>query len=401
MTEQPWETLFNSLNLASTPLLNPPPLPSQLSQDDYSDLSNQSQAEFFSQVTNTSSSNSSNLASGLTQLQLATSATQAAAAAESYTTLHQQTLQRLSLPPSTITSAHKWSIDLLQVISRITPTGRRSRWLSTLMTILSGRLNILNSYNHVVDTLRTTVGGIRKEDEDVDLAELLFAVLVVLDLRWIEAEFEGRLLDSIGRNLRWTLRGMLEGKLTPSLEESEEGEPEPPSSMLSITSSPPKPGKLLRPEDIVSESDQTLEQKLILNSPTTPGFTLIKAFAGTGKTTSLVLFTANLVFRNPRIQILYCCFNQKLYQDAEWKLRFWNSNASAKTTGRLAYHYLIQRRGASFERKFAEGRQFKITKVVQLLGLRDGSFEVPGKGNGARGRLNAKAIGLSLFSLLR
>ena len=79
----------------------------------------------------------------------------------------------------------------------------------------------------------------------------------------------------------------------------------------------------------------TEEQEIIFNTALKAGEMIkIEAFAGTGKTTTLVEFAK----RNPDLSFLYAAFNKSVQEYAE---QVFPVNVECKTTHSLAYRYYV------------------------------------------------------------
>ena len=101
----------------------------------------------------------------------------------------------------------------------------------------------------------------------------------------------------------------------------------------------------------------TKEQKEIINSDLTPGDTLkIMAFAGTGKTTTLVEYTK----KRPEMRFLYIAFNKSVQLEAAQKFP---KNVTARTTHALAF------RVKGFQHKNRLVKGFRANQVMAALGL--------------------------------
>ena len=101
----------------------------------------------------------------------------------------------------------------------------------------------------------------------------------------------------------------------------------------------------------------TSEQKKIIDCDLAPGDTLkIMAFAGTGKTTTLVEYTR----KRPEMRFLYMAFNKSVQMEAAKKFP---AHVTARTTHSLAY----QARGFKYRDRLVKG--FKANQVMMALGL--------------------------------
>jgi len=95
----------------------------------------------------------------------------------------------------------------------------------------------------------------------------------------------------------------------------------------------------------------TNEQKEIINADLSPGETLkIMAFAGTGKTTTLVEYTK----KRPGMRFLYIAFNKSVQLEAAQKFP---RNVTARTTHALAF------RGKGFKYKDRLVKGFRAGQV--------------------------------------
>ncbi len=101
----------------------------------------------------------------------------------------------------------------------------------------------------------------------------------------------------------------------------------------------------------------TREQKEIINADLLPGETLkIMAFAGTGKTTTLVEYTK----KRPGMQFLYIAFNKSVQLEAAQKFP---RNVTARTTHALAF----RDKGFKYKDRLVKG--FRASQVMAALGL--------------------------------
>jgi len=101
----------------------------------------------------------------------------------------------------------------------------------------------------------------------------------------------------------------------------------------------------------------TKEQKEIINCEVLPGETLkIMAFAGTGKTTTLVEYTR----KRPGIRFLYIAFNKSVQLEASRKFP---GNVTARTTHSLAF----RAKGFKYKDRLVKG--FRANQVMAALGL--------------------------------
>ncbi|KAL8284154.1 hypothetical protein RQP46_004903 [Phenoliferia psychrophenolica] len=181
-------------------------------------------------------------------------------------------------------------------------------------------------------------------------------------------------MDPAARSLRSTLRRFASDLLTPP--------PSPPSDSPDSAYTP------------------TSEQIEITNSPITPGTTRILAFAGTGKTSSLLQLAERLHRDSPTVKVLYCCFNTSLRKEAEDKL--WHlPEVTCQTTNSIAMRYLTKTHGDAFATKFKAdplGKgNLRTEYVVKLLGLTDQILETR---QGASKPLRAKALANRIISSL-
>ena len=101
----------------------------------------------------------------------------------------------------------------------------------------------------------------------------------------------------------------------------------------------------------------TNEQKAIIDCDLFPGQTLkVMAFAGTGKTTTLVEYTRN----RPGMRFLYIAFNKSVQLEAAKKFP---ANVSARTTHSLAF----RNKGVEHKHRLVNG--FRANQVMAALGL--------------------------------
>jgi F-box DNA helicase 1 len=101
----------------------------------------------------------------------------------------------------------------------------------------------------------------------------------------------------------------------------------------------------------------TGEQKKIIDTDLLPGETLkIMAFAGTGKTTTLVEYTR----KRPRMRFLYLAFNKSVQLEAAQKFP---GNVTARTTHALAF----RAKGFKYKDRLVKG--FRANQVMAALGL--------------------------------
>ena len=105
----------------------------------------------------------------------------------------------------------------------------------------------------------------------------------------------------------------------------------------------------------------TDEQKLILDE-VKKGTKVIKinAFAGTGKTTTLV----EIAKANKDKRILYLAFNKAIQQEA---LKKFPKNVDVKTTHALAYRYIILK---NFQKPEVRGN-YRVSEIKELLNTKD------------------------------
>lgn len=89
-------------------------------------------------------------------------------------------------------------------------SGRRARW------DLGGAVSKEYTEEGVEAALRVPGGIVWGPEEKEELSELLYLILCVLDLRWMEAKAAGRLLYPTARSLRVTLRHLFASLLTPA-----------------------------------------------------------------------------------------------------------------------------------------------------------------------------------------
>ncbi|MCK5835839.1 MAG: ATP-dependent helicase [Desulfobacula sp.] len=103
----------------------------------------------------------------------------------------------------------------------------------------------------------------------------------------------------------------------------------------------------------------TQEQKKIIDCEVLPGEILkIMAFAGTGKTTTLVEYTK----KRPRMRFLYIAFNKSVQLEAARKFP---GNVTARTTHSLAF----RAKGFSYKDRLVKG--FRANQVMTALGLKE------------------------------
>ncbi|MCP3944174.1 MAG: ATP-dependent helicase [Desulfobacteraceae bacterium] len=103
----------------------------------------------------------------------------------------------------------------------------------------------------------------------------------------------------------------------------------------------------------------TKEQNQIINCDLVPGDTLkIMAFAGTGKTTTLVEYTK----KRPGIRFLYIAFNKSVQLEATQKFP---GNVTARTTHSLAF----RTKGFKYKDRLVKG--FRANQVMAALGLEE------------------------------
>lgn len=167
-----------------------------------------------------------------------------------YEILHDETLARLGLVPN----AQGWTHDLLSAAhfsSRSYQPEKRDRWMATAASLLEGQVSLQPSFDGVLWTLLGVRDGLRPTEWD-NILQLLFITLIVLDLRWMEAERAGDLLQPNARALRSTLERMLLGLLTPSAY--------PQTNALSVKT-------------------PTREQVAVAESPIEPGLTQVSRLA--------------------------------------------------------------------------------------------------------------------------
>ncbi len=101
----------------------------------------------------------------------------------------------------------------------------------------------------------------------------------------------------------------------------------------------------------------TKEQKEIINCTLLPEETLkVLAFAGTGKTTTLVEYTK----KRPGMRFLYIAFNKSVQLEAEKKFP---GNVTARTTHSLAF----RTKGFKYKNRLVKG--FRANQVMAALGL--------------------------------
>jgi F-box protein 18 (helicase) len=101
----------------------------------------------------------------------------------------------------------------------------------------------------------------------------------------------------------------------------------------------------------------TTEQKKIITADLLPGETLkIMAFAGTGKTTTLVEYTK----KRPGMRFLYIAFNKSVQLEAAQKFP---PNVTARTTHALAF----RDKGFKYKDRLVKG--FRASQVMAALGL--------------------------------
>ena len=102
----------------------------------------------------------------------------------------------------------------------------------------------------------------------------------------------------------------------------------------------------------------TSEQKEIINADLLPGDTLkIMAFAGTGKTTTLVEYTK----KRPKMRFLYIAFNKSVQLEATQKFP---NNVTARTTHALAFGV----KGFKYKDRLVKG--FRANQVMAALNLK-------------------------------
>ncbi|MFN2358213.1 MAG: UvrD-helicase domain-containing protein, partial [Desulfotignum sp.] len=103
----------------------------------------------------------------------------------------------------------------------------------------------------------------------------------------------------------------------------------------------------------------TSEQQRIINTDLAPGRVLkVLAFAGTGKTTTLVAYAE----KRPHLRFLYLAFNKSVQQEAAKKF---SSNVMARTAHSLAF----QARGFRYKDRLVKG--FRANQVMAALNLDD------------------------------
>lgn len=168
------------------------------------------------------------------------------------------------------------------------------------------------------------------------------------------------------------------------------------ASPLRVRPSYPPPPPPSLPESLDEPHPPTTEQVEITSSPVTPGISRCTAFAGTGKTTSLLQFAERIYRDHPEIDVLYCCFNTSLQREAE--ARFYHlPRVRCQTTGSIAFRFLRKRHGAAFEAKFdnpTHGKgKLNADAVIEQLGLQDNRY--PSRKTGEPRTLKAKALGES------
>lgn len=89
-----------------------------------------------------------------------------------------------------------------------------------------------------------------------------------------------------------------------------------------------------------------------------PGLTVINAYAGSGKTSTLELICK----ANPRAKILYTCYNRALSEEAKGKFP---GNVTVRTTHSLAYGHMVRVFG-----KDKIGRDLRPAEIAQRLGCK-------------------------------
>lgn len=112
---------------------------------------------------------------------------------------------------------------------------------------------------------------------------------------------------------------------------------------------------------VVSNITYTAEQIAIINTPI-KGVTVVKAYAGTGKTSTLVGVARN----NPNLNGLYIAFNKAIQEEASKKFP---SNIECKTIHSIAYRHV----GYKYQRKLVGNVQLK--DIISYLDLYPSEYE--------------------------
>ncbi|KAH8926963.1 P-loop containing nucleoside triphosphate hydrolase protein [Atractiella rhizophila] len=115
-----------------------------------------------------------------------------------------------------------------------------------------------------------------------------------------------------------------------------------------------------------SNLPMTLEQEVASRYNLVPGTIVkIKAFAGTGKTTTLVELARNAIVANPAIRILYACFNKALRRDGERRFSSM-PQVKCRTFNSIAFRAVVFQNPSAFK-KFKLARMLNYRHIMDLL----------------------------------
>ncbi|KAI5475141.1 P-loop containing nucleoside triphosphate hydrolase protein [Pseudohyphozyma bogoriensis] len=293
--------------------------------------------------------------------------------ARAYETLHNAELDKLGLRSGSRKGTATLKRDLL-TLYRQRSEEERGELREVVLAMQDGRLTDVNEPREVMEWLKLGGGKV--------MEQLVEDVRTSLELRWMEAKAEGRLLDPSRRALKFALSLLpLSSTKPPSLYISTAH----PSSNPAPTTPPP-----------------SAQHALILASPTSPGLSRIKALAGCGKTTSILQLAAKHSKEGKRN--LYVCFNVEAAASAREKM---GRTAMVKTSGAMAFALLKKRFGREkVEEKLLEGarevedeveededevghdtrptRDLKVVDIVEILELPEETTFLKGKGKRQR-----------------